>query len=77
MVQMAVIAGMCWRTSQGDAEEGGQASGHAHECAVAQALASAAEYAPRQVAAGAAAQRQQRRLGAQAAAWPGNTARTL
>ena len=54
-----------------DAEEGGQAGGHAHERGVAQALPAQPEHAAGHAADRRAAQRQQRRLRAQAAACAG------
>lgn len=57
------------RTSEGHAEEGGQAGGHAHQRAVAQHLPARAEHVARQPAGGRAAQRQQCGLGPQTAPW--------
>lgn len=54
-----------------DAEEGGQAGGHAHERGVAQALPAQSKHAAGHAADRRAAQRKQRRLRAQAAACAG------
>ena len=54
-------------TSEGHAEESGQAGGHAHQRAVAQHLPARAKYVARQPACGRAAQCQQRGLRPQTA----------